>query len=747
MRKSIYTLASAIMLLVFLTPGVKAQQGAFYTGEYRNMFKEVLGKTDAEVNSKVNAAFQHFFYGTDNQKLYYEVGTDMAYIRDVANGDVRSEGMSYGLMICVQLDKQEEFNKLWRWTKTYMQHSGGTLDGFFRWQLNTNGSAIDNNPAPDGEAYFITALFFAAHRWGNGTGIFDYEAEAQSTIQKVQTGTGGTNLLFNTNSKLITFGPNGGSYDFTDPSYNLPGFFELWARWSNSNVSFWEQTPGAARQLLRNASHSSSGLTTDYSEFNGQPKAPSFNQDANKFMYDAWRSIMNISMDYHWFRADAQQPAIAERYLTFFKNQGSGYRNHYNWDGSNASGDHSTGLVACNATASLVVDNTTLTEPFLTEFWNIGLPTGQYRYYDGMLYMLGFLNCSGNFKIYGPGGTGPTISITSPTFGDVFNAPATVNLGVNVSTPGGETVTGVDFYNGTELIGSDNSSPYTYSWTNVAAGTYEITAVAHISGGNDVTSTSFELVVRAPALLGNILVNAYGVVGDETIELEVDGEIVQTWTLTTSAQDLTVSNVNVNGVIRVNYTNDDGADRDAIIDYIEVAGVRYETEDQEVNTGTYGNNQCGGAMGQTLHCSGYVEYATNPVIDECPNDPNKLLEGDCGCGVADTDSDSDDVADCIDECPNDPNKIVEGECGCGVEEGTCNNGISLVAGWNLIGCPLETPTGVETALSSIWQYVSVIKDFDGFYNVNQPAYFNSLLELERGEGYFIYVTEACELQW
>ena len=383
---------------------VEPGEGAYHTGVYRNMFKEVLNKTDAEIDAKVEAAFQHIFYGSSNQKLYYEVGSDMAYLLDVANNDVRSEGMSYGLMICVQLDKQAEFNKLWRWTKTYMQHNSGNLDGYFKWQLNTNGNTIDNNPAPDGEAYFITALFFAAHRWGNGTGIFNYEAEAQSTLQKVQskTGAGGINSLFNTNSKLITFGPNGGSYDFTDPSYNLPGFFELWGRWSTTNTAFWQETPAAARKLIRDASHPTSGLTTDYSEFNGQPKEVSFNQDADRFMYDAWRTIMNLGMDYHWFKADAQQPVIAERYLNFFKNQGSGYVNHYDWNGSNANGDHSTGLVACNAVASLAVDNTTLTQPFLNEFWNVGVPTGTYRYYDGMLYMLGLLNCSGNFKVWKP---------------------------------------------------------------------------------------------------------------------------------------------------------------------------------------------------------------------------------------------------------------------------------------------------------------------------------------------------------
>ena len=379
-------------------------EGAYYTGVYRNMFKELLNKTDTEVDTKVAAAFQQIFYGTATQKLYYEVGTDMAYILDVANNDVRSEGMSYGMMICLQLDKKAEFDKLWRWTKTYMQHTSGNLDGFFRWQMNTNGGVIDNNPAPDGEAYFITALFFAANRWGNGTGIYNYAAEAQAALSKVQskTGAGGINSLFNTTSKLITFGPNTGSYDYTDPSYNLPGFFELWGRWSTSNTTFWPQTPAASRKLIRDASHPTSGLTADYSNFDGTPKTTTFNTNSHRFMYDAWRTIMNLGMDYHWFKTDPQQPIIAERYLTFFKNQGADYKNHFDWNGANAGGDHSTGLVACNAVASLAVNNPTLTTPFVQEFWNVGVPSGTYRYYDGMLYLLAMLNCSGDFKIWKP---------------------------------------------------------------------------------------------------------------------------------------------------------------------------------------------------------------------------------------------------------------------------------------------------------------------------------------------------------
>ncbi|MFO7869588.1 MAG: glycosyl hydrolase family 8 [Bacteroidales bacterium] len=390
------------------TCSVFSELGAYYTDEYRNMFSEVLGKTEAEVDTKVETAFQDVFYGTDDQKLYFEADNNSAYILDVNNNDVRTEGMSYGMMICLQLDKKEEFDKLWNWAKTNMQYpASSSYEGYFAWQCNTNGSWVDGEttgPAPDGEAYFVTALYFASHRWGDSTGIYNYSAEAEYILENMlnKDGTDGVYNMFDETTKLITFVPYYDSRLHTDPSYNLPGFFDLWWRWTDTNQAFWEETPEAARKLIRDASHTTSGLTTDYSNFDGTPYEASFNTDSDRFMYDAWRTIMNLGMDYHWFRTDEQQPVIAERYLQFFENQGANYPNHYDWDGANPDGSHSTGLVACNAVASLAVDNQSLTEPFVQELWDIGAPTGTYRYYDGMLYMLALLNCSGDFKIWKP---------------------------------------------------------------------------------------------------------------------------------------------------------------------------------------------------------------------------------------------------------------------------------------------------------------------------------------------------------
>ena len=153
MQKRYYYVMAVLMFLMGTDTKLVAQNGAYTTGVYQNLFKDVLNKTDAEINAKVDKAFNQIFYGGTNEKLFYPVGTDMAYILDVNNNDVRSEGMSYGMMICVQLDKKEEFDKLWKWAKTYMQYGASNdYDGYFAWQLNTNGTIKGNSPASDGEA-------------------------------------------------------------------------------------------------------------------------------------------------------------------------------------------------------------------------------------------------------------------------------------------------------------------------------------------------------------------------------------------------------------------------------------------------------------------------------------------------------------------------------------------------------------------------------------------------------------------
>ena len=387
-----------------------ASVGAVSTGKYRNLFKE-LGYSDAEIDKKVESAWQKFFYGTDEERIYYPVGDDMAYIYTADTDDVRSEGMSYGMMICVQMDKQEEFNRLWKWAKTYMQHTSGEFKGYFAWQMNTNGTKKDNTPAADGEEYFATSLLFASARWGNGEGIYNYNKEAQEILTTMlhQADDGVGVNMFNREHKMPVFCPIGNAATFSDPSYHLPAFYEVWAREAEQDKDFWSEAAEASRQHFKDATNEKTGLGPDYSEYNGAAKNDGNHGD---FRFDAWRIAANIACDYAWWAQDDWATTHANRIQSFFYDQGvDSYGNQWSLDGKNLGADHSPGLVAMNATASLASSDKK-SWSFLEDLWNISPTTGKYRYYDGCLYMMGLLHCSGKFRAYLSGNT-PVVGVVN----------------------------------------------------------------------------------------------------------------------------------------------------------------------------------------------------------------------------------------------------------------------------------------------------------------------------------------------
>jgi len=386
-----------------------AAAGAFTSGCYPNLFSMLLNKTDQQVRSKIDSAFRQLFYGDDrSQRIYYPVEPDMAYIEDVLHQDIRTEGMSYGMMIAVQLDKKQEFDRLWKWAKTHMQHPDGPRRGFFAWHCRTDGTVIDANTASDGEEWFVTALFFASGRWGDGTGMFNYRAEAQAILdamlskQRQSDREDVVTNLFNWDEKQVVFVPAGNADDFTDPSYHLPHFYELWARWADQHNDFWRDAAVASRNFLKKAAHPVTGLTPDYARFDGRPTDAPWDGGHSDFRFDAWRTAMNVAVDYSWFTADDWAVAQSDRLLLFFHSQGlDHYVNNYTLDGKPLSSDRSIGLAAMNAVACLAATIPQRRE-FVEALWEAPIPSGIYRYYDGVLTLLALLQTGGQFRVYAP---------------------------------------------------------------------------------------------------------------------------------------------------------------------------------------------------------------------------------------------------------------------------------------------------------------------------------------------------------
>jgi oligosaccharide reducing-end xylanase len=376
-------------------------------GPYRDLFQDLLGKTDREVDAKVMAAWAQFFQGdAQTQRLFYPVDGDMAYIPDVANNDVRTEGLSYGMMICVQLDRQAEFNQLWKWSKTFLFHSDGPMRGYFAWHASPDGKPLDPGPASDGEEWFVASLFFAAHRWGSGDGIFNYEREAQDLLHTMlhkgeEAGHGAATPMFDKVAKQVVFVPHGNGAHFSDPSYHLPAFYELWARWAATpgDRAFMAAAATESRALFWNAANAETGLMPDYCEFDGRPHVLRGHED---FRFDAWRTLSNPALDYSWFAADSREVVQSNRVLRFLSAAGRLKHDRFKLDGTPVGDDlDSPGLISMAATAGLAADRD-LATPFVEKLWTMEVPAGHYRYYNGLLYTLALLEAGGRFRIYSP---------------------------------------------------------------------------------------------------------------------------------------------------------------------------------------------------------------------------------------------------------------------------------------------------------------------------------------------------------
>jgi oligosaccharide reducing-end xylanase len=378
------------------------------------------GHSPAAVATKIHSAFQQLFHGDPGtQAVYFPAGTNthgaLAYIYDVNSRDVRSEGMSYGMMIAVQLNHKTEFDALWNWSRTHMYHTATNhpAHGYFAWSMNTNGIANDEMPAPDGEEYFATALLFAAGRWGNGSGIYNYRVAANRILTDLihrEPITGPTRKgpqtagpIFHPDQKMVRFTPDVENSEHTDPSYHLPAFYELWARFGPvRDREFWKSAAAVSRDYLSRAAHPATGLTPEYANFDGTPWVAAWHPRSGDFVADAWRTAMNWSMDWAWWAADARQPELSDRLQSFFASHGiTNYPSRFTLAGKPLGQDHSTGLVAMNAAASLAATHPHAGQ-FVAEFWNAPIPSGRYRYYDGMLYLLALLHCSGEFRIWPP---------------------------------------------------------------------------------------------------------------------------------------------------------------------------------------------------------------------------------------------------------------------------------------------------------------------------------------------------------
>jgi len=462
------TLLLALLTLPALAQTPADGTGAYATHHYRDLFAEA-GHAPADTQSKINTAFQQLFHGDPlTERVYFESGSNangpLAYMTDWANNDARTEGMSYGMMIAVQLNHKREFDALWNWSNTYMliTDPANPNNGYFAWSMATDGSPRSTGPAPDGEEYYAMALLFAARRWPGGHGLYDYQAQANRILHlmrhhPVETATGpfrihpddppfvfdptkltspniterkqaDTNLALELKGEgktlppapqwprhpdrpetsgpmmddahtMVKFVP--GPYgNFTDASYHLPAFYELFARWGPAeDHDFWLHAADVSRNFFICVANPTTGLAPDRSNFDCSAMKERDGKPV-PFSYDSWRTASNWSVDSSWWHKDPRQTTLSNHIQAFLIGQGiSAFVDRYTLDGKPLAVRHSTGMLAASTVAGLAATPGSNEKAFVEELWRTPIPNGDQRYFDGMLYLMSFLHASGHFRM------------------------------------------------------------------------------------------------------------------------------------------------------------------------------------------------------------------------------------------------------------------------------------------------------------------------------------------------------------
>jgi len=370
---------------------------------YPNPFRDELGKADADIQLKIDDAFAQLYHGDPlTQAIFVVDSADQAHIQDFFHGDTRTEGLGWGMVIAVELDKRDDFDDLWRFSKAERQFTTGAAAGYFRSSCDT-----ESGPAPCTDPFgmeqFVTALLFAHDRWGATPGPIDYGKDALALLDVMrhkQEANGGivddVTDAFDSVTRLPFDFPNKGSAGRTRPSVVMPAYYELWEQATSDQ--FWSRAAARGRQLLKDSAHPTTGLLPVRATFDGAAVSAG---GSDSFQPESYRSQLNIALDYIW--SGEQQWNIEEstRLLKFFTMKGfDTYGTSFELKGDTINPAHEVALQITNGMTALPAINAPDRQDYMQVVWDMNTPSGPVRYYQGLCYLLALLLLSGQFRVY-----------------------------------------------------------------------------------------------------------------------------------------------------------------------------------------------------------------------------------------------------------------------------------------------------------------------------------------------------------
>ena len=365
----------------------------------KNTFLD-YGYSAEEIENRVNDTFYAITEGYN--RFYFEGLRDTGYFMDTGNCDARTEGMSYGMIMAVMMDRKDIFDRMWKFSMEFMYMDEGFLKGYFAWSVAPDGKKNAFGPAPDGEEFYAMALFLAGKKWGDGEGIYDYTKWAKKILRTVLHHEA---PMWKKDEALVSFVP---ACSFSDPSYHLMHFYHYFAMWADeADRPFWKRAEEASRKFLVKACHPVTGMNPEYANYDGTPNPYGPPENHGDFYSDAYRTGANIGLDVLWHGQNGEFSKIADNLINFFADIPTEDFKKYKIDGTVIKNDkgeeekalHPIALLAGLAQTTLACSPAAKVnaEKIVRRFWETPLRTGERRYYDNCLYMFAMLALSGKY--------------------------------------------------------------------------------------------------------------------------------------------------------------------------------------------------------------------------------------------------------------------------------------------------------------------------------------------------------------
>lgn len=438
-------------------------------------------------------------YGGSNDAAAAYNSWKNRFVRDCSGGSKRvlfddnsstvSEGIAYGMLLSVYAADKALFDGLWKY---YKENSNGR--GVMNWKISGCTGVTGQNGATDAELDAAMALIVAEAQWPNLNTPYDYKSEASTLIATIR------QYEIHPSSYQTINGDNWGfNNPCRNPSYFSPAYYKEYAKIETNQVSFWNSTISESSDYLLKNRNPNTGLVSNWAD----PSAtPNDCNGPNEYGFDACRNPWRMANDVLWNgpSATAASTDICGKLASWTNGYANQLKGPLSQSASNpGQGQYRNGVFTTYALA--VMGASSSYQNHLNSCYSnvVGIGNND-LYFGATLRTLSLFVLTGNFWQPGttsnPNNVKPTVSLTAPSSGASVCEGVNITISATAADSDG-SISKVEFYSGTTLLHADNTSPYSYTWTDATAGNKSITARAYDNNNASTTSSTRTITVKA----------------------------------------------------------------------------------------------------------------------------------------------------------------------------------------------------------------------------------------------------------